>query len=143
MGSLNRVMLIGNLGADPELKYTPSGKAVCNLSIATNEVWKDKEGNKQEKVEWHRVNLWGDLAENCAKYLAKGRSVYVEGKLQTRSWEDKDGQKKYATEIVASSVIFLGGGDGEKKPWGEKQGNSNQGGARTADDIPVDDDVPF
>ena len=103
MGSLNRVQLIGNLGADVELKNTPSGKAVANLSVATS--YKPKEG--AEKVEWHRVTVWGVTAENCAKYIAKGSQVFVEGRLETRSWE-KDGQKRYSTEIVADSVLFLG-----------------------------------
>ncbi len=111
MGSINKVILIGNLGADPELKYTPSSRALCNLRIATTEVFKDKAGVKQEKTEWHRVTVWGDQAENCSKYLAKGRSVYVEGRLQTRTY-DKEGQKHYATDIVADRVVFLGGGGG-------------------------------
>src|SRR5437762_3177861 len=108
MGSVNKVIIIGNLGADPELKATPSGTSVCNMRIATTETWKDKGGQKQEKTEWHRVTVWGVMGENCAKYLAKGRSVYVEGRLETRSYE-KDGQKHYATDIVATNVVFLGG----------------------------------
>lgn len=135
MGSVNKVILVGNLGADPELKYTPASKAVCNLRIATTETWKDKGGAKQEKTEWHRVTVWGDQAENCGKYLAKGRSVYVEGRLQTRSY-DKDGQKHYATDIVADRVVFLGGGDGEKR---EKSSAPNP--AQGAP--PSDDDIPF
>lgn len=114
MGSVNKVILVGNLGADPELKYTQQQKALCNLRVATQETWKDKSGAKQEKTEWHRVTVWGDQAENCEKYLAKGRSVYVEGRLQTRSF-DKDGHKHYATDIVADKVVFLGGGKGEEK----------------------------
>jgi len=113
MGSVNKVILVGNLGADPDLKYTQSSKAVCNLRIATSETFKDKSGTKQERVEWHRVTVWGDQAENCAKYLAKGRSAYIEGRLQTRSY-DKDGQKHYTTDVVADRVVFLGGGDGGK-----------------------------
>ena len=109
MGSVNKVILIGNLGADPELKYTPSQRPLCNLRIATTEVYKDKSGQRQEKTEWHRVTVWGDQAENCNKYLSKGRSVYVEGRLQTRSY-DKDGQKHYATDVVADRVVFLDGG---------------------------------
>src|SRR6201995_4642807 len=111
MGSINKVILVGNLGADPELKYTPSQRALCNLRIATTEVFKDKGGQRQEKTEWHRVTVWGDTAENCNKYLAKGRSVYIEGRLQTRSY-DKDGQKHYATDVVADKVVFLGSGGG-------------------------------
>src|ERR1700750_1664729 len=111
MGSVNKVILIGNLGADPELKYTPSNRPLCNLRIATTEVFKDKSGQRQEKTEWHRVTVWGETAENCNKYLAKGRSVYIEGRLQTRSY-DKDGQKHYATDVVADKVVFLGSGGG-------------------------------
>ena len=111
MGSVNKVILVGNLGADPELKYTPTSRPLCNLRIATTEVYKDKSGQRQEKTEWHRVTVWGDQAENCNKYLAKGRSVYIEGRLQTRSY-DKDGQKHYATDVVADRVVFLGSGGG-------------------------------
>jgi single-strand DNA-binding protein len=125
MGSINKVILIGNLGADPELKYTPSSRALCNLRIATTEVFKDKTGQRQEKTEWHRVTVWGDQAENCSKYLAKGRSVYVEGKLQTRTY-DKEGQKHYATDIVADRVVFLGGGGGA----GAGAGAAGGGGGR-------------
>jgi single-strand DNA-binding protein len=105
--SLNKVMIIGRLGQDPELKYTPGGAAVCNFSVATSESWTDKAGQKQEKTEWHRIVVWGKLAELCNQYLAKGRQAFIEGKLQTRSWEDKEGQKKYTTEIMANTVQFL------------------------------------
>jgi len=155
MGSVNKVILVGNLGADPELKYTPSSRPLCNLRIATTEVFKDKSGQRQEKTEWHRVTVWGDQAENCNKYLAKGRSVYIEGRLQTRSY-DKDGQKHYATDIVADRVVFLGsggggggGGDGRGKPGGF----SGRGESGPSDEIgdssgppsgpPSDDDIPF
>ncbi len=157
MGSVNKVILIGNLGADPELKYTPSNRPVCNLSIATNEVWKDKNGQKQEKTEWHRVNVWGESAEHCSKYLAKGRTVYVEGRLQTRSWDDKEGKKRYSTEVVADRVVFLGGGGGAeggaagggsggggraKRGWGEE--SSAPGAADgPSGPPPSDDDIPF
>lgn len=139
MGSVNKVILVGNLGADPELKYTPANKALCNMRIATTEVWKDKSGAKQEKTEWHRVTVWGDTAENAQKYLAKGRSVYIEGRLQTRSY-DKDGHKHYATDIVADKVIFLGGGKGEE--GGSRRGPSE---SRASEAPPVDDsdDIPF
>jgi len=129
MGSVNKVILVGNLGADPELKYTPSNRPVCNLSIATNEVWKDKSGQKQEKVEWHRVNVWGDQAEHCSKYLAKGRMVYVEGKLQTRKWQDKEGKDRYSTEVVADRVVFLGG-QGPGAEGGAGAGGGPSGGAK-------------
>jgi len=152
MGSVNKVILVGNLGADPELKYTPSSRAVCNLRLATSEVFKDKGGQRQERVEWHRVTVWGDMAENCAKYLAKGRSVFVEGKLQTRSW-DKDGQKHYATDVVADRVVFLGGGGGERSEGGGAPAAGNRDarrGAQRSHDEPgdagppiSDDDIPF
>ena len=128
MGSVNKVILVGNLGADPELKYTPSNRAVCNLSVATNEVWKDKSGQKQEKTEWHRVTVWGEQAENCSKFLSKGRMVYVEGRLQTRSWDDKEGKKRYSTEVVADRVVFLGGGAGAENGGGG--GGRRAGGGR-------------
>ena len=159
MGSVNKVILVGNLGADPELKYTPSNRALCNLRIATTEVYKDKGGQRQEKTEWHRVTVWGDSAQNCAKYLAKGRSVYVEGRLQTRSY-DKDGQKHYATDVVADRVVFLGsgggaaageggssrrgagpdaqGGGGRGFPEGPPSDEPDLGGS-----APSDDDIPF
>ena len=126
MGSVNKVILIGNLGADPELKYTPSSRALCNLRIATTDVFKDKGGQRQERTEWHRVTVWGDQAENCSKYLSKGRSVYIEGRLQTRSY-DKDGQKHYATDVVADRVVFLGSGGGGG-PGGEGGGQRRGGG---------------
>jgi single-strand DNA-binding protein len=151
MASVNKVILLGNLGADPELKYTPSNRAVCNLRIATNEVFKDKTGQRQEKVEWHRVTVWGEQGENCSKYLTKGRSVYIEGKLQTRTWDDKEGKKHYATDIVAERVQFIGGkeggasgggsgggGGGGKAKWGEDSSApmDDAGPAHTDDDIP-------
>jgi len=105
--SLNKVMVIGRLGQDPELKYTPGGAAVCNFSVATSENWTDKSGQKQERTEWHRIVVWGKLAELCNQYLAKGRQAFIEGRLQTRSWEDKEGQKRYTTEIMANTVQFL------------------------------------
>jgi|SRR5690606_12405718 len=107
--SVNKVILLGRLGQDPELKYTPGGAAVCNFSIATTESWTDKSGQKQEKTEWHRIVVWGKLAELCNQYLGKGRQAFVEGRLQTRSWDDKDGSKRYTTEIMASTVQFIGG----------------------------------
>ena len=156
MGSVNKVILVGNLGADPELKYTPSSRALCNLRIATTEVFKDKGGQRQEKTEWHRVTVWGDQAENCNKYLSKGRSVYIEGRLQTRSY-DKEGQKHYATDIVADRVVFLGsgggaGGGGEGRraggsPGGQAGGSPRDSGPPDDNDgggvPPSDDDIPF
>src|SRR5579885_1962817 len=108
--SVNKVILVGRLGQNPEVRYTPSGAAVANFSVATNESWTDKSGQKQERTEWHKVVVWGKLAELCSQYLTKGRQVYLEGRLQTRQWQDKDGQTKYTTEIQAQTVQFLGGG---------------------------------
>lgn len=107
--SINKVILIGNLGADPDSRFTSGGQAVTELRVATSEAWTGKDGQKQERTEWHRVVVWGKQAESCGKYLAKGRSVYIEGKIQTRSFDDKDGNKRYITEIVATDVKFLGG----------------------------------
>jgi single-strand DNA-binding protein len=111
MSGVNKVILVGRLGADPELKQVGNSQSVARLNLATSESWTGKDGQKQDRTEWHRVVVWGRQAENCAKHLSKGRQVYVEGRLQTRSWEDTaTGQKKYSTEIVASTVQFLGGG---------------------------------
>jgi single-strand DNA-binding protein len=109
MASVNKVIVLGNLGRDPEVKFTPSGQAVCNFSVATTDKWDDKSGQKQERTEWHRIVVWGKLAELCGQYLKKGRQAYVEGRLQTREWQDKDGNKRQTTEVVASQVQFLGG----------------------------------
>lgn len=109
MSGINKVIIVGRLGQDPEMKAVGQGSTVTRLNVATSESWTDKNGQKQERTEWHRITVWGKLAELCGKYLAKGRQVYVEGKLQTRSWED-NGQKKYSTEIVASTVQFLSAG---------------------------------
>ena len=107
--SVNKVMILGRLGCDPEFKFTPSGTAVCNFTMATSEKWTDKSGQKQEKTEWHRIVVWGKVAELCNQYLEKGRQAFVEGSLETRSWEDKQGNKRYTTEINARSVQFIGG----------------------------------
>ena len=112
MASVNKVILIGNLGRDPELRYTQGGQAVTNFTLATNERFSNREGEKQERTEWHRIVAWARTAELCAQYLSKGRTVYIEGRLQTREWEDKEGQKRRTTEIVANTVQFLGGRGG-------------------------------
>lgn len=109
MSGVNKVIVLGRLGADPEVKNVSSNQTVARLSVATSENWTGKDGQKQERTEWHRVVVWGKLAELCGKFLTKGRQVYVEGRLQTRSWEDPQGQKRYSTEIVANAVQFLGG----------------------------------
>ena len=146
MSGLNKVMLIGRLGSDPELRYTPDGTAVANFSIATSEEWKDKNtGEKKERTEWHRVVAWRRLGEICGEYLAKGKQIYVEGRIQTRSWEDKDGNKRYTTEIVASDIQFLGAKD-SSNAGGSYINKSAAGGP----DMPLppgsetrDDDIPF
>lgn len=127
MASVNRATIIGNLGNDPEIRYSSGGDAIANLSIATTDNWKDKNGDKQEKTEWHRVTMFGKLAEICGEYLKKGSQVYIEGKLQTRKWTDKSNIERYTTEIVADRMQMLGGN-------------------RKADDSKsddIDDDIPF
>jgi single-strand DNA-binding protein len=150
-GSVNKVILIGHLGAKPELKYLPSGQAVCEMRIATNEVFNDKQQQRQERTEWHRVVAWGKTGENCAQYLNKGRQIYVEGRLQTRSWDDKNsGEKRYMTEIVANNVTFLGGGGPgveEGAPPARAHGRPSPGRGEGAEDFGPpsggDDEIPF
>ena len=132
---VNKVILIGHLGADPDMRYTPSGAGVCELRVATSESWKDKNGQRQERTEWHRVVVWGKTAEICAKYLTKGRQVYVEGRIQTRTYDDKEGQKRYMTEVIANDVQFLSGG-GERGAGG---GGARRGGADDGPPPPSDD----
>lgn len=151
MSSLNKVILIGNLGADPEKKYTGTGQAVCNFRIATSARWTDKQGNKQERTEWHRIVVYGPQAENCEKYLSKGRPVCVEGEIRTRSWDDKDGVKKYMTEIIAQRVQFLGGAPGgtrTDRPTATKPAGDDSFPAEPAFDESgaqpqQEDDIPF
>ena len=150
MGSVNKVILVGNLGRDAELRYTPGGAAVATLNLATTEVWNDKGGQRQEKTEWHRIVLWGKQAESLQEYLTKGKQIYVEGRLQTRQWDDKDGNKKYTTEIKADRITLLGGGGGGA---GRSTGmDRTDRGAPAAphsggDEPPMepitDDDIPF
>lgn len=135
MGSVNKVILLGNLGANPELKYLPSGQPVCEMRIATTEVFRDRNEQQQERTEWHRVVIYGKQAENCSKYLAKGRQVFLEGRIQTRSWDDKEGKKQYMTEVVANQVVFIGGGRGQGDDagrGGDERGSyaSDDGGGR-------------
>ena len=167
---VNKVILIGNLGADPEMKYTASGTPLCNFRLATSETFKDRDGNQQERTEWHRVTAWARLAEICGQYLSKGRQVYIEGSIRTRSWDDQNtGEKRYMTEIVARDVQFLGGqggqgggggyGGGGQQGGGQGGGNQGggyggggQGGAQGGGGnyggggdygAPPDDDIPF
>jgi single-strand DNA-binding protein len=157
MASVNKVIIIGNLGRDPETRYMPEGGAITNISVATTETWKDKNGEKQEKTEWHRVAFFGKLAEIAGEYLKKGSQVYVEGRLQTRKWQDKDGADKYTTEIVANAMQMLGsrqgagGGGGAEREMPEREGGAAPKGAAAAkpaaksggkfDDF--EDDIPF
>jgi len=116
MASVNKVIIIGNLGRDPEVRYTANGAAICNLSVATTRNWKDKDGNKQEETEWHRVSVFDKLAEICGDYLKKGRPVYFEGRLKTRKWQDKDGKDVYTTEIIADQMQLLGDREQSDRP---------------------------
>jgi single-strand DNA-binding protein len=153
--SLNKVMLIGNLGSDPELRFTQSGQAVCNFSVATNERFTDKAGEKQERTEWHKIVVWGKQAENCEKYLSKGRQVFIEGRIQTRQWETDEGDTRYSTEVVAQNVKFLSGGNegSSRSSGGDRGGGGGNRGQRrrTPPDNPTesfdqsfdDDDIPF
>ena len=142
MAGINKVILIGRLGSDPEVRYTPSGVAVANFNIATSEEWKDKDsGEKKERTEWHRIVAWRRLGEICGEYLSKGKQVYIEGRLQTRDWEDRDGNKRYTTEIVASDVQFLGARDSSESARPRSTGSTDfQGGPAQG---PADDDIPF
>ena len=150
--SVNKVILIGNLGKDPEVKYTPSGTAYAKFSLATNERYKDKSGNWQDKTEWHNIVAWQRTAEIAGEYLKKGRSVYIEGRIQTRSWDDKtSGQKKYMTEIIANNLVLLGGG--REGGGGEGGGRPSRAAAETEGGAPpepsappveiTDEDIPF
>lgn len=168
MASVNKVILLGNLGRDPELRYTPGGQPVANFSIATSESWNKKDGSgREEKTEWHRIVAWGRTAELCAQYLAKGRTVYIEGRLQTREWENKEGQKQRTTEVIANSVQFIGSGGGGggagaggagggaggggaggaggggAPRGGSGGGNAPMGGGYDGGPPPADDEIPF
>ncbi|GIW55353.1 MAG: single-stranded DNA-binding protein [Nitrospiraceae bacterium] len=140
MASVNKVILIGNLGRDPEVRYLPDGSPVASFSLATNETWRDKSGEKQERTEWHRCQAWGRLAEIAGEYLKKGSQVYVEGSLRTRKWQDKSGQDRYTTEIVVERLQMLGGKrDETESVEGEKPQETKSQSA--FDDF--EDDIPF
>ncbi len=156
MASVNKVIIVGNLGADPEMRYLPSGEAVANLRVATTDVWKDKDGNKQEATEWHRISFFGRQAEVCGQYLKKGSQIYVEGSIRTRKWQDKEGQDRYTTEVRGDRMQMLGGrqGMGDAPPRdsaGAAAGSGGGGGSRPAaapqpaggsfNDF--EDDIPF
>ena len=139
--SVNKAIIVGRLGKDPELRFTQGGKARATFSIATDSVWKDKDGQRQKQTEWHNIVVWGPQGENCSKYLTKGREVYVEGEIRTRSYE-KDGAKHYITEIVAQNVKFLSGGErGAPRDGGMNEGPDAMGGFGGAPE--ADDDIPF
>ena len=144
MAGVNKVILVGNLGRDPEIRYTPKGgQAVANFTLATTESFHDSEGKREERTEWHRIVVWGKTAELCAQYLAKGRTVYIEGRLQTREWEDKEGQKRQTTEVVAQTVQFLGSrGAGAGAPAGRRR-QLRRRTAASAPPPPAGDDIPF
>jgi single-strand DNA-binding protein len=147
MSSLNKVMLIGRLGKDPEVRYTPDGAPVANFSLATSEFWTDKSGTRQEKTEWHNIVAWSKLADLSKRYLTKGRQVYIEGRLRTREWDDKDGNKRRTTEIVASQIVLLG----SRSEGGEAAAPMQRGTAEAEPGMPAspgdveitDDDIPF
>ena len=158
MRGVNKVILVGNLGRDPEVRYIKDGTAVANLRLATSETWNDQNGQKQERTEWHRVVAWGKLAEIAKEYMSKGRQIYVEGKLQTRSWDDRDGNKRYTTEVKADQIIMLGSrGDsagsrdtaapppeqGEQAEQAGQAGQEGQAAPAAAPFEATEDDVPF
>jgi single-strand DNA-binding protein len=143
MAGLNKAILIGNLGRDPEVRYTPGGLAIANFTIATSENWTNRDGQKETRTEWHRIVAFGKLAEICGEYLAKGKQVYIEGRIQTREWNDKEGNKRYTTEIVANQMLMLGSREGAAA------GDSQAGAGYSPADPdagyagPGDDDIPF
>ena len=145
MAAVNKAIILGNLGRDPEVRFTQSGRAVANFPVVTTDTWMDQENGRQERTDWHNIVVWGKQAETCGQYLSKGRQVYVEGRIQTRSYDDRDGNKRYVTEIVAQRVQFLGGGGGEGRSSGqyESGGASSGAGGYEAPPVPDDDDVPF
>ena len=149
MGSVNKVIIVGNLGKDAEVRYTTGGSAVATISVATTEVWNDKSsGERQEKTEWHRVVIWGKTAENLKDYLTKGKQIYVEGKLQTRKWQDRDGNDKYTTEIRSDRIVLLGGrggggGGADGGDYGSSAPSPGGGGGASGPPELTEDDIPF
>jgi single-strand DNA-binding protein len=148
MASVNKVILVGNLGADPEVRYLPSGEAVANLRLATTDNWKDKDGNKQEATEWHRVSFFGRQAEVCGQYLKKGSQIYIEGSIRTRKWQDKDGQDRYSTEIRGDRMQMLGGRQGmgdapSREPAESRPAAPPRAAAPASNFNDFEDDIPF
>ncbi len=153
--SLNKVLLLGNIGRDPEVRYTASGKAVATFTLATSQRWRDQDGNDQERTEWHRIVAWGRLGEICGEYLSKGKQIFIEGRIQSREWEDQDGNKRTTVEVIANDMIMLGGGGYSNRDVDEttsrpssRQPRSQAGSTRKSDDSgsyppPPEDDIPF
>ena len=141
MSGINKVILVGRLGADPEMKNTSTGQTVTRINLATSESWVNREGKRQDKTEWHRIVVWGKLAETCAQHLSKGRQVYIEGRLQTRSWETEKGDKRFSTEVVANQVLFLGSGASAGKPKEEAKTSQTYQPEETFDTKA--EDLPF
>lgn len=143
MASVNKVILVGHLGRDPELRYTPSGTAVANFTLATNDAWTDKSGERQERTEWHRIVVWGKQAEIAGEYLGKGKQVFIEGSLQTREWNDREGNKRQTTEIRAQRVIMLGRGEGKGEGRASGPPPEEEPVDRSGPGMAGDDDIPF
>ncbi len=147
MSSLNKVLLIGNLGRDPEVRFTPDGSPVATFSIATGEVWTDKSGTRQERTEWHNIVAWNKLADLAKRYLSKGRQVYIEGRIRTREWDDRDGNKRRTTEIIATQMVLLGSrpqsGEGGSVPEPVQKSAPADAGQGPGDTGITDDDIPF
>ncbi|MFH1727766.1 MAG: single-stranded DNA-binding protein [Pseudomonadota bacterium] len=149
MASLNKILIMGNLGQDPEIRYLSDGKAVASFSVAANETWINKEGKKEEHTEWFKIKVWGKQGENCAEYLSKGRPVFIEGKVRTNQWDDKDGNKRYTTEIIASTVQFLGSQTSDNfqsknnNSFASNQGNEPTDTKNLGLNPDPDSDIPF
>ena len=146
MGSVNKVILVGNLGRDAEVRFTPGGAAVAKFSIATTEVWNDKAGQKQERTEWHNIDLWGKQAESLSEYLVKGKQVYIEGRLQTDEYTDKEGVKRKSTKVRCDRIVLLSGGGGGRGAAVDRGGDNNMGASTPAAEATeplTDDDIPF
>jgi single-strand DNA-binding protein len=143
MAGINKVILVGNLGRDPEVRYTPSGTAVANFTLATTETWTDRDGQKQSHTEWHRIVAWRRLGEICGEYLSKGKQVYIEGRIRTREWEDQDGNKRKTTEIEAQTMQMLGSRAQDEPLSDNSSGNSSGSRAARGPTGPTEDDIPF